>query len=380
MSETATIQSTILEEAEHIRDMLLPPDAGLPVLPEADRCVMDIQPIMAPMALKSAVAPTHIGQETVSTARERIGNIIDGTDDRALVVCGPCSMHDPEAALEYAAWLKGMRDAYGADLEIAMRAYPEKPRSITGWKGLAYDPGLDDSNDMSLGLVASRLTMREIVEMDVPVAAEQLSPLVSGFLDDLVAYGAIGARNAEDQNLRMLASGMSMPVGIKNTTAGSTARAVEGIQAVRSRHTCLEVSAEGTLRQVTTTGNSHAHLILRGGEKGPNYSAQHVEHAARDLAAAGLQQAIMIDASHGNSSKDHRKQIEVVKDVASQLHLGQMAIKGVMIESNLVAGAQKMGGELTYGQSITDGCVDLQETEAMLELLAGGVRARRAYQ
>ena len=337
--------------------------------------------------IKELVPPAHILREfpasdraselTFETRRD-IHRILHGGDDRLLVVVGPCSIHDVEAALEYARRLKRVRDLLVDDLVIVMRVYFEKPRTTVGWKGLINDPMLDGSFRINEGLRIARRLLNELNELGIPAGTEFLDLITPQYIADLISWGAVGARTTESQVHRELASGLSCPVGFKNGTDGNLKIAVDAIRASRQPHHFLSVTKGGISAIVATQGNEDCHVILRGGKQ-TNFDAASVEGAARELAAAGLEQRIMIDFSHANSSKDPQKQLLVTADVAGQISAGDQRISGVMIESHLVAGRQDLvqGCSLTYGQSITDGCIGWEQTEGALEELALAVRARR---
>jgi 3-deoxy-7-phosphoheptulonate synthase len=307
--------------------------------------------------------------------------ILAGADDRLVVIAGPCSIHDPAAALEYAAFVARMRERHGDDLEILMRTYTEKPRTEVDWKGFVYDPFLDGSSRISVGLVATRMLMCRITAIGVPVAAEPLNALTPQYVNGLVTYNAVGARNVTDQTARERVSGFSSVIGFKNSPEGSIEAAVQAVMAARAPHEFLGVDHHGVSAQLSTTGNDTGHVILRGGRHGPNYSAAHIADTRRKLSARGLPEVVVVDASHGNSQKNHLRQIDVVRDLAAQVAAGERAIRGVMVESNLVAGRQDLDRRhpesLEYGKSVTDACVDLPTTERMLAELAEAARARR---
>lgn len=340
--------------------------------------------------IKELVPPAHILREfpasdravelTFETRRD-IHRILHGSDDRLLVVVGPCSIHDVNAAQEYAARLRKLREALIDDLVIVMRVYFEKPRTTVGWKGLINDPMLDGSFKINEGLRTARHLLMDLNEMGIPAGTEFLDLITPQYFADLISWGAIGARTTESQVHRELASGLSCPVGFKNGTDGNLKIAVDAIRASRQPHHFLSVTKGGHSAIVATNGNEDCHVILRGG-KSPNFDAHSVDAAAKELAAAGLEQRIMIDFSHANSQKDPQKQLAVNTDVAAQISAGDQRISGVMIESHLVAGRQdlKPGCTLTYGQSITDGCVSWEDSELMLHELATAVRARRLKQ
>jgi 3-deoxy-7-phosphoheptulonate synthase len=315
---------------------------------------------------------------TVCAARAAIHDILWGADDRLLVVVGPCSIHDPKAAREYAGMLAEQRRRLGDTLEIVMRVYFEKPRTTVGWKGLINDPGLDESFDINKGLKVARELLLDINEMGLPAGTEYLDMITPQYIADLVSWGAIGARTTESQVHRELASGLSCPVGFKNGTDGNLRIALDAIKAASEPHHFLSVTKGGHSAIVSTGGNEDCHIILRGGLK-PNYDAASIVAACRESEAAGLPCRLMIDASHGNSQKKPENQLNVVREVAGQIAEGERRLFGVMIESHLVGGRQELvpGQPLTYGQSITDGCASWEETISMLETLADAVARRR---
>ncbi|MEO6247272.1 MAG: 3-deoxy-7-phosphoheptulonate synthase [Sphingomicrobium sp.] len=316
--------------------------------------------------------------ETVGAARDAIHRIIHDEDDRLLVVVGPCSIHDPAAAKDYASRLAAERTRFAGDLEIVMRVYFEKPRTTVGWKGLINDPGLDNSFDINRGLRLARELLLDINELSLPAGTEFLDMITPQYVADLVSWGAIGARTTESQVHRELASGLSCPVGFKNGTDGNLRVALDAVQAASQPHHFLSVTKGGHSAIVATRGNEDCHVILRGG-KAPNYDSASVAAACAASAAAKLPCRLMIDASHGNSQKKHDNQGIVLGDIADQLARGEQRIFGVMIESNLVAGNQSMtpGEPLVYGQSITDACIGWEATLPLLERLAGAVIERR---
>ena len=338
--------------------------------------------------IKELSPPAHLmrefsSSEKVSTlvhdAREAIHNVLHGKDDRLVVVIGPCSIHDTKAALEYAQRLAPLRESLKGELEIVMRVYFEKPRTTVGWKGLINDPSLDGSFNINQGLRTARQLLLEVNELGLPAGCEFLDMITPQYIADLVAWGAIGARTTESQVHRELASGLSCPVGFKNGTSGSTRIAIDAIKAASQPHHFLSVTKGGHSAIVSTKGNEDCHMILRGG-KTSNYDAKSVEQTSKEMAAGGLSPSIMIDVSHANSDKDYRRQPLVIEDVCAQLKAGDERIMGVMVESHLVAGRQDQveGQPLTYGQSITDGCIGWDDTETVLNNLAAAVRARRA--
>ena len=338
--------------------------------------------VVTPAAVATVVPLSAESAATTRAGRRAVTDIVTGLDDRLAVIAGPCSIHDPEAALEYAAFLVRMRERHGDDLEILMRTYTEKPRTEVDWKGFAYDPFLDGSSRISVGLVATRLLMCRITAMGVPVAAEPLNALTPQYVNGLVTYNGVGARNVTDQTARERVSGFSSVVGFKNSPEGSIDAAVSAVLTARAPHEFLGVDHHGVSAQLSTTGNDTAHVILRGDKDGPNYSAAHIAETKRKLAQRGLPEVVVVDASHGNSQKDHRRQIVVVRDLAGQVAGGERAIRGVMVESNLVAGRQDLDRRhperLEYGVSVTDACVDPATTEVVLAELAEAVRARRS--
>jgi 3-deoxy-7-phosphoheptulonate synthase len=345
----------------------------------SDTRIVGYEPLLSPAALLDELPLGEVQQETVARTRAEVRAVLDGTDDRLLVVTGPCSVHDPKAALDYAGRLADLRSRHASDLLIVMRVYFEKPRTVTGWKGLINDPGMDESFDVHRGLRTARRLLLDIVGSGMPVGCEWLDPITPQYIADTVTWGAIGARTTESQVHRQLASGLSMPIGFKNGTDGDVQVAVDACRAAAASHTFFGVTAAGAAAVVTTEGNPDTHVILRGGRSGPNYSSEHVTKALDLVSAAGLPRRIMVDASHGNSGKDHRKQMGVADSLAEQVTGGQHGVAGVMLESFLVAGRQEPGdpATLTYGQSVTDACMDIEMTASALDILAASVRARR---
>ena len=318
----------------------------------------------------------------IAETRQSIKNIIAGTDDRLLVIMGPCSIHDPAAALEYARRLKVEREKYKDTLEVVMRVYFEKPRTTVGWKGLINDPYLDESFKIDEGLRIARQLLTEINRLGVPAGSEFLDVISPQYIGDLISWGAIGARTTESQVHRELSSGLSAPIGFKNGTDGNIRIATDAIQAAARSHHFLSVHKNGQVAIVETSGNPDCHVILRGG-KTPNYDAAHVEAACRDLEAAKLRPSLMVDCSHANSSKQHERQIDVARDIATQVGGGSRRIFGVMVESHLNAGAQKFSAgkddpsRLAYGQSITDACIGWDDSLGVLHTLGEAVKVRR---
>jgi 3-deoxy-7-phosphoheptulonate synthase len=345
----------------------------------SDTRIAGYEPLLSPAALLHELPLGEAQQQAVERARTEVRAVLDGADDRLLVVTGPCSVHDPKAALDYAARLADLRERLADDLLIVMRVYFEKPRTVTGWKGLINDPGMDESFDVHRGLRTARRLLLDIVGSGMPVGCEWLDPITPQYIADTVTWGAIGARTTESQVHRQLASGLSMPVGFKNGTDGDVQVAVDACRAAAASHTFFGVTAAGAAAVVTTKGNPDTHVILRGGRSGPNYSSSHVTKALDLISAAGLPRRIMVDASHGNSGKDHRRQMGVAESLAEQLAGGQHGVAGVMLESFLVAGRQDPGdpATLTYGQSVTDACMDIEMTASALDTLAASVQARR---
>jgi 3-deoxy-7-phosphoheptulonate synthase len=318
--------------------------------------------------------------EVVSGGREEATRIIAGEDDRMLVVCGPCSIHDPAAALDYARRLLEYRDKLAAELCIVMRVYFEKPRTTVGWKGLINDPGLDGSFDINRGLRVARRLLVDLAELGLPVGSEFLDTISPQFVTDLIAWGAIGARTTESQVHRELASGLSVPVGFKNGTDGNVQIAIDAIGAARNPHHFLSVTKQGLSAIVSTAGNDACHVILRGSKAGPNYDPDTIEQVTKALEARNCHNKVMIDCSHGNSRKDYSRQPDAAAEVAAQVADGSRAICGIMLESHLVEGRQDLGNDpskLTYGQSITDACIAWEATVPVLERMADAVRRRR---
>ncbi len=335
--------------------------------------------VLPPVFLEEQLPETDNTTATIFNARLDIARILNRQDDRLLVLVGPCSIHDTKAAREYAALLKTAIDELSQDLRIVMRVYFEKPRTIVGWKGLINDPYLDESYKINDGLRMARHLMLDLAEMGVPTGTEFLDMISPQYIAGLVSWGAIGARTTESQVHRELASGISCPVGFKNATSGDVQVAIDAIRSAEHSHTFLGHTKYGQTAIFVTSGNPDCHIILRGGKGLVNYNAEAVAKAGDAMEKAGLPRRIMIDVSHANSNKDHTRQPIVCRDVASQVAAGSRDIMGVMIESNLVAGTQKLvpGQPLTYGKSITDGCIDWAETRTLLDELATAVRARR---
>ena len=338
-------------------------------------------PLLSPALVLSELPVSERAAEVVATARRDAAKVISGQDDRLMVIVGPCSVHDTQAALEYAALLQKEAKKHAAELLVVMRVYFEKPRTTVGWKGLINDPQVDGSFRINEGLRIARGLLAQIAEAGLPAATEFLDPITPQYVADLVAYGAIGARTTESQIHRELASGLSMPVGFKNGTDGSVQVAVDACLSARSSHWFPSVTKDGVVAIFQTSGNPDAHVILRGGSRtGPNYGAEFVTDAAARIQKAGLSTRLVIDCSHGNSSKDHRRQPLVAADIAAQVAAGSRVIAGVMIESHLAEGRQDWKGKeaSAYGCSITDACISFEQTVPVLDGLAAAVRARRA--
>ncbi|KAK8044494.1 3-deoxy-7-phosphoheptulonate synthase [Apiospora rasikravindrae] len=346
-----------------------------------DTRVLGQDPLIQPALLMDEIPMTDAALQTVVKGRRDAAAIVMGRSDRLLVVVGPCSIHDPAMAHEYAARLKALSEKLSNDLCIIMRAYLEKPRTTVGWKGLINDPDLDQSFKINKGLRVSRQMFRDLTANGMPIASEMLDTISPQFLADLVSVGAIGARTTESQLHRELASGLSFPVGFKNGTDGNLGVAIDAIGAAASKHHFMGVTKQGLAAITRTKGNEHGFVILRGGSKGTNFDKDNVQAAKQTLITKGQKQAIMIDCSHGNSNKDHRNQPKVAKTVGDQLREGEKAIIGVMIESNINEGTQKVPAEgpsgLKKGVSITDACIDWDSTVTVLEDLAEAVRTRR---
>ena len=344
-----------------------------------DLRVREIKELVSPAQLFREISGTHLAANTTYVARQSIHRILKGEDDRLLVVIGPCSIHDPVAAREYALRLAAERQRLIGDLEIVMRVYFEKPRTTVGWKGLINDPKLDGSFRINDGLRIARELLLEINELELPAGCEYLDPITPQYISDLVSWGAIGARTTESQTHRELASGLSCPVGFKNGTDGNIKIAIDAIKAASQPHHFLGVTKGGISAIVSTNGNEDCHVILRGGKK-TNYDAESINTASEELERAGQKARLMIDASHANSNKKAENQTIVCADVAAQMEKGDSRIMGVMIESHLLGGRQDLVPDtpLVYGQSITDACIGWEESVPILDSLAAAVRHRRA--
>ncbi|GGP23956.1 3-deoxy-7-phosphoheptulonate synthase AroG [Silvimonas iriomotensis] len=341
--------------------------------------IREIKELLPPVAVLEKYPVTETASATAFKSRQAIQDILHDRDDRLLVIVGPCSIHDPKAALEYGRKLKVLREELKDHLEVVMRVYFEKPRTTVGWKGLINDPFLDGSFNINEGLRIARKLLLDLNDSGLPTAGEFLDMITPQYMADLMSWGAIGARTTESQVHRELASGISCPVGFKNGTDGNLRIAMDAIRSASAPHHFLSVTKMGHSAIVATAGNPDCHVILRGGKE-PNYDANHVRAAMADLAGAGLAEKLMVDFSHANSRKDYRRQMEVCTDVAAQIGEGNKALFGVMIESHLVEGRQDQveGKELCYGQSITDACIGWSDTEKALTTLANAVAQRRA--
>lgn len=350
----------------------------------SDLRVSEFRPLPAPEQLLQELPLSPELAATVRSGREAVRAVLDGVDDRLLVIVGPCSIHDPDAGLDYVRRLAAAAEEHSADLLLVLRAYFEKPRTTVGWKGLINDPHLDGSHDIEAGLYAARRFLIAAGELGLPVATEFLEPISPQYVADLVSWGAIGARTSESQIHRQLASGLSMPVGFKNGTDGSLQIALDACAAAAAPQSFLGIDGTGRASMVRTAGNADTHLILRGGSTGPNYSADDVAAASEALAARNLNPRLIVDASHANSGKNHHRQAEVALELAAQLESGTAGaglLAGVMLESFLVGGAQAHDAAnpapLVYGQSITDKCMDWETSAGILTVLAQAARSRR---
>jgi 3-deoxy-7-phosphoheptulonate synthase len=344
-----------------------------------DLRVESIRPLLPPAILLEELPLSDAAAITVSRGREEVARILRGEDDRLVVIVGPCSIHDPNAAVDYAQRLRRLAEELAADLRLVMRVYFEKPRTTVGWKGLINDPNLDGSFAINEGLRVGRRLLLDLAELGLPAGCEFLDPITPQFTSDLVTWGAIGARTTESQVHRELASACSMPVGFKNGTDGGVQIAIDAVRAAAHPHRFIGVTEQGLAGIVSTAGNPDCHVILRGGAAGPNYDAISVRKTLSALGDAGLPPRVMIDASHGNSETDHRRQPMVVREVAAQIAQGEAGIIGMMMESFLIDGRQELSDptRLVYGQSITDACMGWDASVPVLQELAAAVRARR---
>lgn len=350
-------------------------------LPKTDNVrIVSVQRIPAPGELVNGIAITPKAAETTYSTRQAIQNILHGKDDRVVVICGPCSIHDVDAAIEYATRLKPLIDEHHEELVLIMRVYFEKPRTTIGWKGLINDPHLDNSFKINEGLEKARQLLLDLNDMGVPAGTEYLDMLSPQYYSDLISWGAVGARTTESQGHRELASGLSCPVGFKNGTDGNVQIAVDAIRASSQPHHFLSRTKDDHSAIYETSGNDSCHLILRGGSNGPNYYRENIDSVCLQLESAGLRPQLMVDLSHANSLKKADRQVLVGEDISRQITDGESRIMGMMIESHLVAGRQDLvpGQPLVYGQSITDACVDFSQTETILSTLVEAIRARRA--
>jgi 3-deoxy-7-phosphoheptulonate synthase len=342
--------------------------------------ISGITPIIAPADLRQVFPMSESGRAFVSRSRERIKEILHRRDPRLMVVVGPCSIHDPEAAVEYAKRLSVLSRKVNDQLLLVMRVYFEKPRTTVGWKGLINDPGMDGSHNISKGLGIARGLLCKLTDLEVPVANEMLDPITPEYVADLISWGAIGARTTESQTHRELASGLSFPIGFKNGTDGNLQIAIDAMISARAPHSFLGINREGRASIVQTTGNPDVHIVLRGGSRKPNYLPEDISHTEESLKKNGLFTTIMVDCSHGNSSKDFRKQPEVMEQVINQVISGNQSISGLMIESNLEEGNQKVPADhsqLKYGVSITDACINWETTQELLLEAHNRLKKRR---
>jgi len=349
-------------------------------LPKTDNVrIVSVEKIPAPGELIDQIPITERAAETTYQTRSAIHDILHGEDDRVVVICGPCSIHDVDAALEYASRLKPLVEKYQQELVLIMRVYFEKPRTTIGWKGLINDPHLDNSFKINEGLEKARQLLLDLNDMGVPAGTEYLDMLSPQYYSDLISWGAVGARTTESQGHRELASGLSCPVGFKNGTDGNVQIAIDAIRASSQPHHFLSRTKDDHSAIYETSGNDSCHMILRGGSNAPNYYRENVDAVCKQLEAAGVRPQVMIDLSHANSLKKYHHQVLVGEDVSRQITDGEIRIMGVMIESHLVAGRQDNvpGNPLVYGQSITDGCIDFDQTETVLETLVKAIRSRR---
>jgi 3-deoxy-7-phosphoheptulonate synthase len=351
-----------------------------PTLVTDDLRIKAVRDVSPPDQVRNEHPLTNAASKTVFKARHAIHNILHDRHDRLVVIVGPCSIHDPKAAIEYAQRLKAIRDTLEEDLVIVMRVYFEKPRTTVGWKGLINDPDMDNSFHINKGLRLARKLLIDMAESGMPSATEYLDLISPQYVADVVSWGAIGARTTESQVHRELASGLSCPVGFKNGTDGNMQIAIDAIGSSSRPHHFLSVTKAGNSAIFSTTGNSDCHIILRGGNGEPNYDIEHIQQAAEQLAGAGLPQHLMVDCSHANSRKQHERQMLVARDIAKQISSGETRIFGVMLESHLKEGRQSLvaGKPLVYGQSITDACLSWEDTEHLLTELANAIKARRA--
>jgi len=343
-----------------------------------DTRILEINEVISPQEVHGEYPLPKKTADSICATRQAIHDVLSGEDDRLIVIVGPCSIHDPKAAKEYAARLNIVKNELQDELLIVMRVYFEKPRTTVGWKGLINDPNLDNSFEINKGLKISRELLIDINNIGVPAATEFLDLITPQYIADLISWGAIGARTTESQLHRELASGLSCPVGFKNGTDGTLKVAIDAVRAARRPHHFLSLTMQGRSAIFSTSGNGDSHIILRGGRE-PNYTAKHVHQAAQELSSAGLEPRVMVDLSHANSRKQYQRQLEVGDDVAQQIADGDTQIMGIMVESHLNAGRQDKpeDGNLVYGQSITDGCIGWEQTGPLLVKFAEAVKSRR---
>lgn len=341
--------------------------------------ISGIHEVLPPETLHNEIPMSEIASETVYRARGAIQKILRAEDDRLVVIVGPCSVHDPDAAREYASRLRPLIESLSNELCIVMRVYFEKPRTTVGWKGLINDPGMDQSFHINEGLHHARHLLLDLAEEGIPAGTEYLDLISPQYIADLISWGAIGARTTESQGHRELASGLSCPIGFKNSTDGGFKIAIDAVNAASRPHVFMSLTKKGHSAIFSTTGNDDCHIILRGGNGKPNYDSESIKQAAEQLQKNGLRPKMMVDCSHANSNKDYRRQVDVCREIAKQLSAGEKRIIGVMMESNLVEGRQDVikGQKLTYGQSITDACIAWETTEVLLQELAEAVKQRR---
>ncbi len=344
----------------------------------SDLHVVETRPLVPPGLLHHDLPIDALAVKTVSKARQRIQSILRGEDSRLLVIVGPCSVHDVDAAKDYAEQLDSLRCLYSSELEIVMRVYFEKPRTTVGWKGLINDPHLDGSYDINTGLRRARGLLLHLARRGMPAATELLDPVVPQYIADLISWTAIGARTTESQTHREMASGLSMPIGYKNGTDGTATIAINAMQAASRPHHFLGINNEGSASIISTTGNPDGHIVLRGGKSGTNYHSEAVSFVVKELSKFGLSEKLMVDCSHGNSNKDFRRQSDVLHEVADQIKKGSTHIMGLMLESHLVEGSQSLKtdlSQLVYGQSITDACINFDTTASLLKDLSASVKS-----
>jgi 3-deoxy-7-phosphoheptulonate synthase len=341
--------------------------------------ISGLHEVRPPEELHNEFPMTEKASETVYKTRDSIHKILHAEDDRLVVIVGPCSVHDPDAAREYASRLKPLIESLSNELCIVMRVYFEKPRTTVGWKGLINDPDMDESFHINKGLSLARHLLLDLAEEGIPAGTEYLDLISPQYIADLISWGAIGARTTESQGHRELASGLSCPIGFKNSTDGGFKIAIDAVNAASRPHVFMSLTKKGHSAIFSTTGNNDCHIILRGGNNQPNYDSESIKQASEQLVQNGLRPEVMVDCSHANSNKDYRRQADVCREIAKQLNAGETHIIGVMMESNLVEGRQDVitGQKLTYGQSITDACIAWETTEVLLKELADAVKLRR---